>query len=106
MKNLKYLPILALIPCVVFAQASTTLVSDKVLAKCYVELLGGKRVVYKLTLDKEEKIPTLMNKLPNSEVRAPGVAGKAKIYKVFQCVKNDVDFKNGRARVLEQNQVR
>ena len=97
---------LLLLPSFAFAQISEQLVSEKTLAKCYVELMGGKRVIYKSTVKSEELILTLENRLPNTEIRAPGVTGKAKVYKVFQCVKNDVAFKHGRANVLEEKQIR
>lgn len=88
-----------------YAQSNASLVSKKALAKCYVELLGGKRVIYKLTVDNEELIPALVTRLPGTEIRAPGVTGKVKIYKAFQCLQNEADFQYGRARVLEKRQV-
>ncbi|MDO6427818.1 TapY2 family type IVa secretion system protein [Thalassotalea sp. 1_MG-2023] len=87
------------------AQEGTNLVSDKILAKCYVEVLGGQRTIHKVTI-KEEQLSSLADRLSGRNIRVSGKQGFSTVHKVFECLPNDDAFKAGRARHLEKSQVK
>lgn len=90
---------------VAIAQESTYLVSDKVLAKCYVEVLGGKRTIHKVTIE-EKQLPLLAARLSGRNIRVSGSKGFNTVHKVFECVTNNNPFKADRARHIEESQIK
>ncbi|WP_286269299.1 TapY2 family type IVa secretion system protein [Thalassotalea hakodatensis] len=87
------------------AQEGSHLVSDKMLAKCYVEVLGGQRTIHKVTI-KEEQLSSLADRLSGRNIRVSGHRGFSTVHKVFECLPNDDAFKAGRARHLEKSQIK
>jgi len=79
--------------------------SQKVDAKCHVELYGGGETLYFRTI-KREKLKSLAKKMVNRSVLTPMSSTKRKVYKVHECVLLQDTFKASRSKEVDARTAR
>ncbi|WP_286235267.1 hypothetical protein [Thalassotalea sediminis] len=85
------------------AKDKTVLKNGKILAKCYIEIIGGERTIHKVTV-KEKALSALPQMIQGKQIRVTGKKGLKSVHKVMECVPEEDAFKAGRARYLEEFQ--
>jgi hypothetical protein len=75
--------------------------TQKVDAKCYVELVGGGEKIAFWSI-KRSQLASLSKNIIGDSVRVAEKKSKGAVYKAHECVELTEDFKNRRAFVLDQ----
>jgi len=74
--------------------------TNKVPAKCHVSLIDGNEVISFWSVQ-QKKLSKLKDSIVGKKAYSPQSNSRIKIYKTFECVLDDDDFKSRKARLLD-----